>query len=560
MATSEKTKALADLILEGGLMTSDRLAQALDEASRTRKSLPRILVENNFLSESSLMAVFAKQVGMEFIDLSEVQLDPSVAGLIPDALARRYKALPVRLENGKLVVAMTDPANILALDDIRAVTGKEVRPALAAASDLVAALGRLKSLDRSVGFMTDGVDDVQEEIVELGSVQSAEEPPIVKLVNLVIMQAVNDRASDIHLEPQEKDVRIRYRIDGVLHEVLKQPKSVQAGVISRLKIMADMDIADHRVPQDGRISVTVQGKPIDIRVASLPGVWGEKLVLRILDKSSVMLRLEELGLSDSNLTKFARSFKRPYGMILVTGPTGSGKSTTLYATLNILNQPDRNIITVEDPVEYRLAGVNQIQTNNRAGVTFASALRSILRSDPDIILVGEIRDRETAQIAVEAALTGHLVLSTLHTNDAPSAIGRLIEMGIEPFLVASATEAVVAQRLARKLCPRCKVAYTPTRQALIENGFPIGPREALPTLYRPQGCQKCGKTGYRGRTAVHEIFQMNEEIERLTVERRSTDEIRKLARKQGMTELREDGMDKVREGITSLEEIQRIIV
>ncbi|MGI8426943.1 MAG: GspE/PulE family protein [Actinomycetota bacterium] len=560
MAIKEKTKTLEEIILEDKLLTPARLKEALAETKRAHKSLPRILVENGFLTESSLMAVFAKQVGMEFIDLSEVQVDPSVAGLISEAMAKRYKVLPVRIEDGKLVVAMSDPANIMALDDIRTLTGKEVKPALANAADILTAISRLQSLDRSVEEIGGDADDSPEEGLEIGLAGTAEEAPIVRLVNLIITQAVNDRASDIHVEPQEKEVRVRFRIDGVLHDVLRQPKKNQAGVISRLKIMADMDIADRRIPQDGRISLVVQKKAIDIRVASLPTVWGEKLVLRILDKSSVLLKLEDLGLSDANFKKFESSFIKPYGLILVTGPTGSGKSTTLYATLNILNQADRNIITVEDPVEYRLAGVNQVQTNNRAGLTFASALRSMLRADPDIILVGEIRDRETAQIAIEASLTGHLVLSTLHTNDAPSAIGRLIEMGVEPFLVASSTDAIVAQRLARKLCPKCKQAYTPTLQALQENSVPLSEGESIPTFFRPVGCQKCGKTGYRGRTSVHEIMPMSEEIERLTVERRSTDEIRAMAREQGMLTLRQDGIQKVRDGVTSLEEIQRVVV
>jgi len=560
LAIREKTKTLEEIILEDKILTPKRLKEALEETKRAHKSLPRILVEKGFLTEPGLMALFAKQVGMEFIDLSEAQVDPSVAGLISEAMAKRYKALPIRVEDGKLVVAMSDPANIMALDDIRTLTGKEVQPALASATDILAAILRLQSLDRSVEEIGGELDESTEENFDIGPFGSSEEAPVVRLVNLIITQAVNDRASDIHVEPQEKEVRVRFRIDGVLHDVLRQPKSVQAGVISRLKIMADMDIADRRIPQDGRISLVVQKKAIDIRVASLPTVWGEKLVLRILDKSSVLLKLEDLGLSDSNFAKFESSFMKPYGMILVTGPTGSGKSTSLYATLNILNQSDRNIITVEDPVEYRLPGVNQVQTNNRAGLTFASALRSILRADPDIILVGEIRDRETAQIAIEASLTGHLVLSTLHTNDAPSAIGRLIEMGIEPFLVASSTDAIVAQRLARKLCPKCKQGYTPTLQALKENGFPLVDGESIPTLFRPVGCQKCGKTGYRGRTSVHEIMQMSEEIERLTVERRSTDEIRNMAREQGMETLRQDGMQKVRNGVTSLEEIQRVVV
>jgi type IV pilus assembly protein PilB len=330
--------------------------------------------------------------------------------------------------------------------------------------------------------------------------------------------------------------------------------------VSRLKIMADMDIAERRIPQDGRVGLVVGGKSIDLRVASLPTVYGEKIVLRILDKSNVLLRLEDLGFSDSNYERYSQSFTKPYGMILVTGPTGSGKSTTLYATLNIVSRPEINVITVEDPVEYRIPGINQVQTNAKAGLTFASALRSILRSDPDVVLIGEIRDRETAQIAIEAALTGHLVLSTLHTNDAPSAVTRLIEMGIEPFLVSSATDAVLAQRLARRLCPKCKEPYTPTREALVENRIPFDPDAELPTLYRAVGCPHCSKTGYRGRMALHEVMLMSEEIERMAGERRSSDEIKQVAVQQGMVELRGDGIAKVLSGMTSIEEIQRVVV
>jgi type IV pilus assembly protein PilB len=371
---------------------------------------------------------------------------------------------------------------------------------------------------------------------------------------------VNDRASDIHIEPGEKTLRVRYRIDGVLHEVMNPPKSVQAGMTSRLKIMADINIAERRIPQDGRIGLKVQNKAIDIRVATLPTVYGEKIVMRLLDKSSVMLQLSDLGFLPQNFQRYQESYKKPYGMILVTGPTGSGKSTTLYATLNILNQPHVNIITVEDPVEYRLPGVNQVQTNPKAGLTFASALRSILRSDPDIVLIGEIRDRETAQIAVEAALTGHLVLSTLHTNDAPSALTRLIEMGIEPFLVASSLDCVLAQRLARKLCSKCKESYVPTEEELVAAKFNFDPEEELPTLFRAVGCTSCGKTGYKGRLAVHEVMTITEDIERLAAERSSAEEIGKVARSQGMLVLREDGMAKVRQGVTSIEEVLRVVV
>ncbi|MGH2676700.1 MAG: GspE/PulE family protein, partial [Actinomycetota bacterium] len=340
-----------------------------------------------------------------------------------------------------------------------------------------------------------------------------EDAPIVKLVNLLITQAVSDRASDIHIEPAEKDIRIRYRIDGVLHEVMRSPKNIQAGLISRLKVMAEINIAERRIPQDGRIGLVVGGKAVDLRLATLPTVYGEKIVIRILDKSSVLLKLEDLGFADSSYTEFEKGFRRPYGTILVTGPTGSGKSTTLYATLNIINSVDRNIITVEDPVEYRLPGINQIQVNNKAGLTFSSALRSILRSDPDVLLIGEIRDRETALIAMEAALTGHLVLSTLHTNDASSAVSRLVEMEVEPYLVASALDCVVAQRLARRLCDHCKEAYKPSKAELEQAGFPEKARAQIKELFRPAGCTRCGRTGFRGRMGLYEVMPVTEEIE-----------------------------------------------
>ncbi|MQB01997.1 MAG: type II secretion system protein GspE, partial [Actinobacteria bacterium] len=372
-------------------------------------------------------------------------------------------------------------------------------------------------------------------------------------------QAVNDRASDIHIEPGERDLRVRYRIDGVLHEMMHPPKAVQNGILSRLKIMADINIAERRLPQDGRIGIVVSGKQIDLRVATLPTVYGEKLVMRILDKSSVLLSLDDLGFLPENLKRFEESYTKPYGAILVTGPTGSGKSTTLYATLNVVSDPTRNIITVEDPVEYRLAGINQVQTNPKAGLTFASALRSILRSDPDIVLIGEIRDRETAQIAIEAALTGHLVLSTLHTNDAPSAMTRLVEMGIEPFLVASALDCVLAQRLARRLCERCKEPYVPTEAELTAARFPFEPGEEV-KLYRAVGCSACGNTGYKGRMALHEIMTVTEEIERLVVEHASSEAIAAVATEQGMLTLRMDGIEKVRAGQTSLEEVFRVVV
>jgi type IV pilus assembly protein PilB len=554
-------KQLGEVLLEEGLISHEHLQEAVEEQRRLGRSLGRILIDKGFVTESNLVAALAKRLGLQFVDLSEYQIDPSASALIPESLARRYKALPVGFDNGRVVVAMSDPSNVLAQDDIRTLTGKEITPVVATATDIIAAIGRIHRLDRSVESITADLAAEEEEAPDIARArEQIDEAPIVKLVNVLITQAVEQRASDIHIEPQEKDLRVRYRIDGVLHEIMRPPKSIQSGVLSRLKIMAEMDIAERRVPQDGRVGLVVGGKAIDLRVASLPTVYGEKIVLRILDKSNVLLRLEDLGFSTPNFKRFESAYTKPYGLILVTGPTGSGKSTTLYATLNILNQPDRNIITVEDPVEYRLPGVNQIQTNNKAGLNFASALRSILRSDPDVVLIGEIRDRETAQIAIEASLTGHLVLSTLHTNDAPSAVSRLIEMGIEPFLVSSSVDAVLAQRLARRLCPKCKEPYTPTREALLENRFPIGDDEELPTLYRAVGCSHCSRTGYRGRMALHEVMLMNEDIERLAVERRSSDDIKRAALEQGMVELRGDGIEKVRAGLTSIEEIQRVVV
>jgi type IV pilus assembly protein PilB len=381
----------------------------------------------------------------------------------------------------------------------------------------------------------------------------------VRFVNLLISQGIQDLASDIHIEPAEYDMGVRYRIDGVMHEMQRAPKNIQNGVTSRLKIMADIDIAERRKPQDGRMSVSHGGRKIDLRVATLPTVWGEKVVMRILDSSGSGMSMQDLSLQPRNLEAYQSSYSKPYGMILVTGPTGSGKSTTLYTTLHAVSRPEINVITVEDPVEYRMKGINQVQVNPKAGLTFASALRSILRSDPDVVLIGEIRDHETAQIAIEASLTGHLVLSTLHTNDAPSAVTRLIEMDIEPFLVGSALDCVVAQRLARRLCERCKEPYEHDAEELANLRFGFDPDASAPTLYRPVGCTTCSRTGYRGRIAVHEVMLVTEEIERLAVSRASSAEIGKTAREQGMLSLREDGWAKVQLGHTSVEEILRVV-
>jgi len=553
-------KQLGDILLEGGLLTPDQLATAVEEQRRLGRSLGRVLVDLGVLTEGQLVAALAQQIGLRFVDLSDYPVDVSAVSRVPDSVCRRHHALPIGYEDGRLVVAMADPANVFALDDIRSMTGYEVKPVVATKPDVLAAIDRYHRGEAELDDLTTAMDVVDEQD-DLGRVREiVEDAPIVKFVNLLITQAIQDRASDIHIEPAERDLRVRFRIDGVLHEIMRSPKTITSGVTSRLKIMADINIAERRIPQDGRLSVTANGKKIDLRVATLPTVWGEKIVMRILDNSTAMLKLSDLGFAEENYEVYSKSFVKPYGMILVTGPTGSGKSTTLYATLNIVSRPEVNVITVEDPVEYRLPGINQVQTNAKAGLTFAAALRSILRSDPDIVLLGEIRDKETAHIAVEAALTGHLVLSTLHTNDAPSAIVRLTEMGIEPFLVGSALDCVLAQRLARRLCSKCKEPYTPTRETMVENRFPWSPDEQLPTLYRPVGCSACSKTGYKGRLALHEVMAVSEDIERMAVERASTLAISKVAREQGMITLRDDGLRKVKAGVTSIEEILRVVV
>jgi type IV pilus assembly protein PilB len=553
-------KQLGDILLDSGLVSRDQLMEAYDEHQRLGRSLGRVLVDRGVLTESQLVAALAQQIGLRFVDLTEFSVDGSAVARVPDAVCRRHTALPIGYEDGKLLVAMADPANVFAIDDIRSLTGFEVKPLVATRADVIAAINRYHRSDTDFDELTMSLD-TSDEAEDLSKVKEVtEDAPIVKFVNLLITQAIQDRASDIHIEPAEKDMRVRFRIDGVLHEVMRSPKNIQSGVISRLKIMAEINIAERRIPQDGRLSVNANGKKIDLRVATLPTVWGEKVVMRVLDNTTASLNLSDLGFSDGNFDRYSQSFTKPYGMILVTGPTGSGKSTTLYATLNIVSTPEKNVITVEDPVEYRLPGINQVQTNAKAGLTFAAALRSILRSDPDIVLLGEIRDHETAQIAIEAALTGHLVLSTLHTNDAPSAISRLIEMGIEPFLVASALDCVLAQRLARRLCTKCKEEYTPTADALLTARFPWDESGPLPTLFRPVGCSACSKTGYKGRLALHEVMNVTEAIERLAVERASGDQIGQVARSEGMTTLRADGMAKVLMGVTSLEEILRVVV
>jgi len=558
----ETIRDFGDVLVDEGLITREQLASAAVEQERQGRSLGRVLIEMGVIKEPELVAALARQLGLGFVDLADHSIDPQAVSLLPEPVARRYRALPIGFEDSHLIVAMSDPANVFALDDIRTITGMEVRPVVATAADVESAIRRYGQFDQSAeNIVSEATSQAEDQAKDLDAMPSAvEEAPIVRLVNLLITQAVSDRASDIHIEPAERDLRIRYRIDGVLHEVMRSPKNIQNGLLSRLKVMADINIAERRIPQDGRVGLVVGGKAVDLRMATLPTVYGEKIVIRILDKTSALLKLEQLGFQEGSYDRYEEGFRKPYGTVLVTGPTGSGKSTTLYATLNIINSPDRNIITVEDPVEYRLAGINQMQVNPKAGLTFSTALRSILRADPDVVLIGEIRDRETALIATEAALTGHLVLSTLHTNDAASAITRLIEMGVEPYLVASALDCVVAQRLARQLCDRCRQAYRPSEAELQNAGFSDEEVVSIEELYRPEGCPHCGKTGYRGRMGLYEVMPVSEEIERLAAERRSSDDIRRLAIEQGMVSLRDDGLAKVRMGMTSLDEIFRVVV
>jgi type IV pilus assembly protein PilB len=526
----------------------------------TGSPLGRVLVELGYATQGAILAVMAQQIGIQYVDFSERKPDPTAVAVVPKDLATRYVLMPVGFdEQGRLVVAMADPQNVLALDDLRIITGYEIRPAISTKDDILAVIEEAYKVAEHVdtdAWVGGGEELSSDDLDALSEVTA--EAPIVKLVNFMITKAVADRASDIHIEPQERDLRVRYRIDGVLHEMMRSPKSTQAAILSRFKVMADMDIAETRKPQDGHTALTISGHKLDFRVSTLPTVYGERVVLRILRKDSILLKLSDLGFLPGSLERFEGSFRKPYGAILVTGPTGSGKSTSLYAAINVLNSPDRHIITAEDPVEYRLPGVNQVQMNPRAGLTFAAALRSFLRCSPDVILVGEIRDQETAKIAIESALTGHLVLSTLHTNDAPSAVTRLVEMGVEPFLVSSSVDCVLGQRLARRLCGECKEEYVPPKQLLLDAGY--GEDNLPEKLMRPKGCKKCGGTGYRGRMGVHEVMLMSEEISRLTVEGATSEEIKRVAIEQGMLPLRQDGLEKCRMGQTSIEEITRVIV
>jgi type IV pilus assembly protein PilB len=554
---------LGRLLVDNDTITEDDLAEALAEQSSTGKPLGKVLLDLGKVNESQLAQALAEQFGLSYVDIVEHGVDARATMLVSESLCRGHQVMPIAFDGERLVLAMADPGNIVALDDIRTLTRRRLTVVVATPSDITAAMARYHRLDSEAEDVSAEAAHQFEENDELSSIREVvEDAPVVKLVNLLINQAAVDRASDIHIEPGERDVRVRYRIDGVLHEAMRLQKSVSLGVASRLKIMADLNISERRLPQDGRISVSLGGHPVDLRVATLPTVHGEKIVLRILDKSTALLKLSDLGFLPESLERFSESYRRPYGTILVTGPTGSGKSTTLYATINLISDVTRNVITVEDPVEYRLAGINQIQVHARAGLTFATALRSILRSDPDVVLVGEIRDAETARIAIEAALTGHLVLSTLHTNDASSTPDRLVEMGVEPFLVGSALSCIVAQRLARRLCDKCKKAQRFDPGELTSAGWDMESMQMteLPDMiFKPVGCNTCGRTGYRGRFGIHEVMNITEELERMIVDRAHSEELRRAAIASGMWTLRRTGLAHVLSGNTTFEEVLRVV-
>ena len=565
--TAQRTPELSELLVASGQVTSEEMEAALRESAATGRSLGEILSELGLVSEEDLIRATATEAGMEFVDLNDQQLDPEATKLIPEALARRHRVLAIGYRGDTPVIGMANPSDVFAVDDLRSLLGNELHIVVCSPGQIAEYLSRVYRHDRETTLAAQtaasqtSIGD-ETKVTELTDIHSlVEDAPIVKYVNLILRQALQERASDVHIEPSADDLRIRFRIDGVLHEITRSPKAIQGGVTSRLKVMASLDIAEHRVPQDGRITLTAGRREIDLRVATLPTVHGEKIVLRVLDKSSASLNLSELGFLPSVEKRYEKAYRKPYGTILVTGPTGSGKSTTLYATLNALNSPERNLITVEDPVEYQLRGVSQVQVNPKAGLHFANALRSILRSDPDVVLVGEIRDRETAVIAVEAALTGHMVLSSLHTNDAAGTPMRLVEMGVEEFLVANALDCVLAQRLTRQLCENCQEDHSPTVEELEQVGFTEAdePPNGKVRFRKAVGCQACSHTGYRGRIALQELLLVDEEVERAIVAHSSNDDIQRLALEQGMVPLRHDGLRKAALGITSIEEILRVV-
>ncbi len=550
------SRFIADVIVQLGYVDRERAEAAVEESRRLGKRTGQVLLESGALSPEQLAHALAERFGLDYVDLSVYQPDVSAMNLVSHNAARRFEAAPIGFdESGALVVAMADPSNVLALDDLKLMTGHEIRPAVASGEDVANLISRMSRLEDAVAEAI-GEDEEDESLAQVTEIrETAEDAPIIKLVNSIVAQAVEQGASDVHLEPDGRDMRVRFRVDGLLSETTTIPRRMVAGVVSRVKIMGDLDISEKRLPQDGRVGLKVEGHGVDVRIVTMPSVLGEGVVMRLLDKGKALVDLDALGMATDARERFEAGFHRTHGAVLVTGPTGSGKSTTLYSALNMINSIDKNIITIEDPVEYQIPGINQLQVNLKSGMSFARGLRSMLRADPDIIMVGEIRDAETARIAIESALTGHLVLSTLHTNDAPSAVTRLTEMGIEPFLTASALDCVVAQRLARTLCSHCKRVVNLSVPALAAAGFSA--TEEVES-YAPVGCSRCKNTGFKGRLGLYEVMPITDEIRTMAIERTSSEEIGRVAVEQGMRVLREDGFERVKQGVTSIAEVARV--
>ena len=559
---------LLDLLVKENLLTPDQAQKAVTDQRRSGERLATVLTRLAFITEDELLDFLSRKYGIPVINLGRVEADPDILRLVRKEIVQKYQVFPVRKVGNTLTLALSDPTVVLAIDDVQFATGLHVIPVLAAESAIRGAIDHnyssgVDDIKQLIDQESTGIDTNLElvdkgakvDIAELG--REAEEAPTIRVVNLIIADAIRKRASDIHLEPYEKVFRVRYRIDGVLHDMMNPPKQMEPAILSRVKIMSNLDIAERRLPQDGRLSVKFQNREIDLRVSSLPTTFGEKIVMRVLDKGSVVLDLTRLGFEEDDLARFKKTITTPYGMILCTGPTGSGKSTTLYAAIATINNPDINIITAEDPVEFSIAGVNQVLVREDIGYTFSAALRAFLRQDPDVILVGEMRDLETAQIAIRAALTGHLVFSTLHTNDAPSTVTRLQDMGIPPFLISSSLLLVIAQRLVRRICLECREPIQVPVSALIDVGFRAEDAEGV-RVYAGKGCAACANTGYKGRISIHEIMWMIPELQEAIVRQRPANELKDIAVKAGMRTLRQTGLRKVANGLTTIDEVLRV--
>jgi type IV pilus assembly protein PilB len=576
-ADMQKSEAIGEVFLNMKLVTPEQLKEALEKQQQVKgqsASIGDVLVNMGYITERDRVRCQGEQFGVPFCDLGEAQFEPEAIKLVSQALARRYKVMPLARNNGKITVAMQNPLDIFAIDEIRLMTGVDVDPMIAVEEDIIRAINEhyrseasvnqavsevIRDLDNDKIAIETSAQPADDEEISIEQLKElSEEAPVIRLANLIITRAVHDGASDIHIQPAKDQVRVRFRIDGILHDAIAVPKKIQSSLLSRIKIMADMDIAEKRSPQDGRISAVIDERQFDFRVSTLPSVYGEKIVMRILDKSAISVGLNRLGLLPETLERFEALIQRTYGILLVTGPTGSGKSTTLYSVLSKLNSGEKNILTIEDPVEYELAGITQTGVNVRAGMTFAAGLRTMLRQDPNIVMVGEIRDAETAIIATEAALTGHLVLSTLHTNDAPGSVARMMDMGIEPFLIASSVIGVLAQRLVRMICPKCKEEYRPPMDAVKRLNINLE-GDSKVSFYRGRGCEACKNTGYKGRIGVYELMIVTDDVRDLILKKSSSYEIRDKAIQQGMKTLRDDALAKILFGTTTLEESLRVI-